>query len=555
MRKLIVLAALMLCPRISLANENDALALAVKDVLAFPPSERHCLRYVYLSTGTHEDMQLTSLTLNYISRSELIVRPFPVAKTLLRLDLRHYAPPGKARDEWRATWYELRFDPVFSLLLTRDTLKFSVVVIPEIVVPHAVLVDCPPYVEDGVTYKQRWVKQNRPVKEIRDEDVVKVLSPHIDATLFASLADATGTECPIVNHRYFIARALSTIKDKGVYRTIYGGLYYDFVGIGTGAKKGTDEDAFFEQIGVGDVELGLTAKKIYDRVRSDQRVAVFRSGITGRPRRIDFLRQLAGRLEDVQSFVSVTHDIKAEAIDIGTHPIMNLLNFKDDAREVIFEKQNGLHGFVLFDGNGKRQDEVPPDIAADHSVPAPHATRLQPAIGCIRCHASESGWRVVHNDVKKLVGGLFDIFPSRKTDEIDHLARLYAGDVERKLLPRGRDDYNSSILRATGPWKSGKKDQTEIAKETAGALSAVWADYWYRTVGAQQALVELGVTGDPKAATKTLRDKLPPPAIVVDGRVPEDPRIGALLVGLEIGRTDFDLVRSFMASRMKAAKR
>jgi hypothetical protein len=245
----------------------------------------------------------------------------------------------------------------------------------------------------------------------------------------------------------------------------------------------------------------------------------------------------------------VTHDLRAEDIDIGTHPVMNLLNFKDAAREVIFERTNGLHGFALFDGKGKRQDEVPPDIAADHSVPSPHATRLQPAIGCLRCHGKDSGWRVVHNDAKKLLGGLLDVFPARKADEIDRLAGLYAGDVERKLLPRARDDYNQAILRATGPFKKGKADQTEIARMTAEGLADLWKSYWYDTVDAQQVLTDLGIKSDPKTAAKTLRDTLPPIKLIVEGRIPEDPRIAALMIGLAVNRSDYDLVYSFIASR------
>lgn len=499
------------------ANENAALALAHKDIFALAHSEREYMRYIYLPGGTHEEMQLASLALNYVSRSAVIVRPLPIDKTLLRIDLRQYAPQAKDFEQFRETWWNFRHDPMFSLLLTKDTIKFS----------------------EALQVKAEGKFEG---------DVLKVLSPHIDATLFAELAAATVSQAPIVNSRYMTVRMLSTIQDTGVYRTIYGGLYYDFIGITTGAKKATDEDALFEQLGVGDVGAGLTARKIFDRLRSDQRVAVFRSGVTGRPRRADFLRTLAG-LES-QSIISVTHDIKAADIDIGTHPIMNLLNFRDAGREVIFERPNGLHGFVLFDGQGKRVDEVPPDIAADHSIPAPHATRLQPAISCIRCHGQDSGWRTVHNDAKKLLSGVLDAFPTRRQDEIDRLAGLYAGDVERKLLPRARDDYNAAILKTTGPWKKGRADQTEIAARTAAGLAQIWRAYWYDLVDAERVLTDLGVKVDAKDdAVKLLRQTVPPPKLILDGRVPEDPRIGALVVGLSIGRADYDLVYSYIASR------
>jgi hypothetical protein len=516
----LMLAFVVLCYVCRLqANENAALAIAYKDVIGMPQHERQYMRYVHIPNGSHEEMQLTSLALNYVSRGTVIIRPLPIDKTVLRIDIRHYAPQEKDRDEWAEAWWRLQYDPTFSLLLTKDTIKFS---------------------------EHVGIKVNKV-----DGDVLKLVSPHIDGKLYADLVVATSSQAPIVNNRYMTVRMLSTIQDAGAFKTIYGGLYYDFVGIKTGAKKGTDEDVMFEQLGVGDIGIGLTAQKIFDRLRSDQRVAVFRSGITGRPRRADFLRTLAGL--DSQSIVSVTHDIRQQDIDIGSHPVMNLLNFKDAAREVIFERTNGLHGFALFNGDGKRQDEVPPDIAADHSIPAPHATRLQPAIGCIRCHGKDAGWRVVHNDAKKLLGGLLDVFPNRKADEVDRLAGLYAGNVELKLLPRARDDYNQAILKATGTWKKAKVDQTDIAARTADGLADLWKSYWFDTVDAQAALSDLGIKSDPKTAAKTLRDTLPPIKIILDGRVPEDPRIGALMAGIAIGRSDYDLIFSFLASR-KAAK-
>ncbi len=515
----------MLSPALACADENAAIAMALADVRTLPHHDRQYQRYIWIPNGKVEDLQDVSLTLNYISRASTIIRPIPVAGHLARVDVRHYAPKDADQVEWFQAWVQLRFDPRFSLLLTKDTLKFS----------RGLIVNVPDFKEG--------------------DDVIQVPSPHLDQAAYAALVHETQSQAPIVSHRYFIVRALSTIRDVGVFKTVYSGLYYDFVGIKTNAKKGTDEDVLFEQLGVGDVQAGLTAAKVFEKLRSDQRIAVFRSNITGRPRRADFLRTLASR--DGQSIVSVTHDIKQANIDVGVHPIFNLLDFKDDARELIAEKANGLHLFALFDNNGKRQDEAPPDVAVDHTIPAPHSTRLQPAIGCIRCHGPDSGWRVVHNDAKKLLGGLLDVFPSRKADEIDRLAGLYSGDVELKLLPRGRDDYAQAILRATGPFKA-SKNQTDIAKLSAERLANTWKVYWYDLVGPSQALDELGIKHDPKKAVETLRKLIPPP-LAIEGdlvpHVPEDPRIGGLLVGLSIGRSDFDLVFSFLASRMKVAKK
>lgn len=480
-------------------GENQALADAVKDVATL--SEPQYYRYIFLRNPA--DLQLVSLTMNYISRSANISRPVPITPTLVRIDCRQYGPLT-----WRYVWGCLNFDPVFSLLITKDTATSA-----------------------GIKLKP-------------GENLVKLVSPHLDQDAFQTLSRLTASQAPIVSSRYLMYRALSTIKDDGVYAELYGGLYYDFIGLATGGV-GTDEDVFFEDLGVGNVKQGITADKVFEKLRSDSRIAIFRSTVTSRPRRVDFLRTLVGKIEDNASLISVSHDIRAKDIDIGTHPVMNLLNFKDAAREVIWERANGLHGFVLFDGNGKRQDEVPPDIAADHNIPTPQATRLQPAIGCIRCHGSQSGWKIIHNDAKKLLTNLLDIFPNRKANDVDRLAGLYAGDVERKLLPRARDDYNAAILKATGPILAlpggifaGKVDQSEIARVTAEGLSQVFKEYWYDLVTLNTIKADLGV--------KQLKLAIP-----LDGM--EDPRIGAILSGIEINRSDYDLIYSFLATRVVRA--
>jgi len=542
--------AALLCfvlPCVASARENKPLALAVKDILSIPIHDRQFMRYVWIEDESKELLQATSLTMNYLSRSSLIARPVPVDASLARVDLRQYVARDAELGDLRRAWSELRFDPSFSLLLTKDTLAFSKAIIPVVKVKEQVLVDCPPYKEGDQTFTQKWVWQDKEVNEIK-EGVLQVVSPHLNQKAFAILAQETGSLAPIVNARYFIVRSLSTIQDKGVYKTIYGGLYYDFIGLKTNNAKGTDEDNLFESLGVGDVKSGITAEKVFERLRSDQRVAMFKSGVTGRPRRADFLRTLAGL--DSQSIISVTHDLRHEDVDIGVHPVMNLLKFKDAARETIFEKSNGLHGFALFDGNGKRQDEVPPDIAVDHTVPAPHSTRLQAAIGCIRCHAKEGGWRFCRNDAKSLLGNLLDIFPERNIDDVSRLSGLYAGDVERKLLPRGRDDYASAILRATGPWKAARADQTDTVQVSGQYLSSVFQQYWYDEIDASRALIALGHQPDGANSAKKLRALLPPVNLIVNGRVPEDPRIAALLVGITVMRPDFDLTYSFMATRI-----
>ena len=521
--------------------------------MELPLPDRQYARYIWVTPDEEDFAEVTqalSHAVNSVSNTAVIRRPVPLGKDkllILRVDVRDYSD-GRT-EEFIGAWEELKFDPRFNLLLTKDTLKFATEA-PEFPKVRK-KVKVPPYVaEDGKTYDYKYVT------ETSKEDVVRVVGEHLDPKNVTVLVDATRSQAPIVSHPYFVTRALTAVKDRGLFKTVYGGLYYDLLVIKRGFEKGTDEDNLLERLGIGNVAAGVTAEKVFDKLRSDQRVAVFRSGVTGRPRRVDFLKTLASR--DSQSLYVTTHDLKAQDIDIGQHPIMNLLKFKDAAREAIWELPNGLLGYVLFDGNGTLQDEVPPDVAADTTIPAPYGTRLQPAISCIRCHKTTRGWQPVKNDVKQLLSKFLDVFDDaakkRQDEAVVRIAGLYAGDPEFKLLPRGRDDYSSAVLRATGPWKK-SKDQTDIAERVSDKLREIYARHNYRLIGASDALSDLGVTDvKEEDAPAKLREVLPPVPIFDGGFIREDPRIGALMSGLSINRVDWDLVYAFAAARKQRAE-
>lgn len=529
-------------------TESDAVLLALADIsqtLIAGQIPSPYTRYIWVTDGDAESAQVISLALNYVSRASVIKRPAVLGKDKLmvvKVDLRDFCGKHDIQ-EFSQIWEEFRFDPRFNLLITKDTLKFA----GRVEVPKAKKI------------VQKLDKDGKVVGETITEvalqagDIVRVPAPHLGDSVII-LAEQLQTEAPIITSSYFLTRALSAIQDKGVFKTVYGGLYYQLSGIKKVNKKGTDDDNLFEQLGIGNVERGVTARKVFDELRSDQRVAVFRSGITGQPRTSEILRSLASR--DSQGIIGITHDLKKSSIDIGQHPVMNLLDFKDDAREVIFEKRTGLHGFALFNGEGVLQDEVPPDIASDHLIPIPHGGRLQPAIGCIRCHGKDGGWKQLTNDVKKLLAGYLDVFGDQRgkrgvLDDLDRIAGLYAGDLELKLLPRARDDYANAVLKATGSWKE-SKDQTDVVRLSSDRISDIFRRYNYDLVDTRQLLRDFGIeVASAEDALQLLRRllPLPPPGIAGDFN-PEDARVGAMLVGLPIGRTDYDLAYSFMAARV-----
>lgn len=578
-------------------SPNDLVEMALADLQTVPVFDRPFTRYLAIQDGSKASLRTCSLAMNYISRASAIYRPMPVANGhLARIDLRWYAPREADLKEWLTTWEEFAFDPMFALLITRDTINFAGV---RDVPRHKVsrLVEVPGGTEeffvdeewgnwfdqfgrkvDKGTPGAAWrttrterVKKTRQlpptVKTVEEEvaladvDVVRFNAGHLDQQKIEALQRETGSLAPVVDHRYFLTRAMATIKDKGVFATVFGGLYYELRGVRKAKDvlgkdtKATDLDLYFESLGIGNIKAGLTQERLFDTLRSDQRLAVFRSDITGKPRDVSSFHTPADK--EGGSWGAITGDVKDGDIDIGDRAFANLLTPRRAAREAIFPTANSFPIFALFNGDGARQDEVPPDVAVDSTIPAPHTRRLQPSIGCIRCHGTDGsdGWKPLRNDIKTLLFGRLDIFGDLSqhgrfsSDVVDRLAGLYAGDFSKNLR-RARDDLAEATLRATGPWE-GDAGQTDTAKVASQRLADEWSAYNYDRVDAQQALREMGYAVPAKQSVEVLKLLVPPDVrqVPVEGFFSEDVRLGALQAGISINRADFALVFGTMAER------
>lgn len=283
--------------------------------------------------------------------------------------------------------------------------------------------------------------------------------------------------------------------------------YYNMAGV---PKKLSDLYALF---GVnGQTQIALNANK---------GASIFRSGVTHHPRRIS-------RWQTPRGAAWVTYDSRDDG-DPLKHPIrVPGFGFKHDASEHILTKPNGLHLFALYNDKGERQNEVPPDIAHDTTA-INNDKRLLAGISCIRCH-EESGLRPFGNDFAKLLDG-------RETkganlhlpiEEIDKLQSFY--DTERLdiLLKRDREDYEVATKRATG----GKLDGAGVAK----AVTFAYAKYGYDLVGIETALRDLGAESE-----EPLKQS-------------DDPIVLAIVAGLEVNRSDWELSYGNAALLMEATK-
>lgn len=605
-----------------LPTSDDAVRLALEDAGTLPIEDLLFTRWLFIQDASVESMKVASLALNVISRSSVIYRPIPVmGGLLLRLNFRQqrWAPTEADLNEWLVLWEELGFDPAFARLVTKDQLRFSginakdlpkrkvaktvirhVVVSPErereerrwldhpggrFTFPDdsgRVLDDLKPGRYDArLLFKVPAVERDV-VETVEEEvadvdfDVLRFDPEHVDQRNFQALKLLTGSRAPVVEHRYFLTRVLATIKgqlnaketDSKVFKAVFGGLYYEFRGVRKAKDvlgkdtKATDLDLFFQQLGIGSINGKESQEQLFDRLRSDQRVAVFRSGVTGKPRDVVMFQTPAAK--ETSGWGAITGDIRDDQIDIGDRSVANLLKPRRAAREALFPGANGFQIAALFNGDGVLQDEVPHEVADDSTIPHPHTQRLQPAIGCIRCHGTDGsdGWKPLRNDVKTLMKrGKLDIFGDLtgrrfNDDTIDRLVGLYQGDFTKNLT-RARDDVAEVTLRATGPWKQGREDQSEVAKVASQRLADEWAEYNFDLVTPHVALKELGFDVPAAHSVAVLRRLLLPDLDQADvnqaGQLffQEDVRVGALLEGLGINRADFALSYHGAAVRAK----
>lgn len=536
---------------IYIAPENSALFAAVTDAKTIPPRDLVFTRWAMLHGDLEVALRQTALTCWYLQVTPKIVRPQVVTEKLVRIDIRHYASRQADLKRWLDTWEELRYDPAFSLNLDKSTRKFNLTV-PGI--KAKVKVITPTVVDGKVTTKIGWKEVDAVDSE---EDVLRIPSPHLDQEAWLSLVLATGSEAPIVDFEYFAMRGLRSIKDAAVnkaYAEIYGGLYYDFKGITTGNKEGTDEDNLLEKLGIGNVKAKKTPAQVFDELRSDLRTLTYKSGVTGGERRTDILDTLTGG--KYLGKVLITRDLKrANRGDIAKLPSFNLLqNGIHDGVELIAVATNGSHVFYIGDGAGKRAEVVPSDIANDTTIPKGEPQELEAPLSCIICHGIDGGWKPITDNFRRKKGNL-GIFPDKDDDEIDRIGGLFQANLEQRIFPRLRDDYASAMLLASGPWKAAKLDQTDIVQTAAESFRALRLRYSYTPITAEYALERFGIAFKKGEAVEVWEKLLPPVKLIVERpaslRIPEDPSIDKLKTGDELSRFEWDRIRAVVATRIK----
>lgn len=531
-----------------LMTTADAHAAALRDALEFAEGDRIFLRYVWCPLLDGNRVKSVNFAKNAVSSSSVILPPNDFAGGhLMRVDLRSMANrvgDTSVVQRYIDTWEKLQFDPAFSRnFLSDDILVFTGKSEDE--VPH-----CRVRGDDG--YESVAVTDAR----FKGLDVVRVDAPNLDSTTTEALQDAVQSLAPVVSSDYFIWRSLTTIQDDGPWKVIYGGLYYEFNGIKTTSadakskdkdddKKKTDQQVFLESIGIADDDIA--------RTNQGELRGIQMSDVTGSRRQ---WRILWGRNTNPKvgiPLVGITGDIRTKSIGNKQNVILNLVTFDDDARELLYVKANGMLGQVLFNNKGKRQDEVPFDVANNHEIPSPHVKRLEGIIGCYDCHMrrGSDGWIPLKNEVTDLRRSL-DIFgdAGRKNallaDTVNEIAGLYTGSPDTALR-RAREDQQAVTLEVTGGF--GKDPLLDVAKTATSSMVSLYHKHRYDLVTPQQAMRECGWhVADKDAATATFRAMTKLPV----GEV-ENATVGLLQSGVAIPRVEFDFVKTVLAVRIRSA--
>ena len=515
------------------ARPADAVAMATADLGSIDELSRPFIRYVWVQEPDIKYSAAVSFAVNaVISKVPVIVNPDILFNgELLRIDLRKYVPNDAELAKIIPIYDRLGSDPYFHIVESSYVVPPSAKILTNRDDPKGstrffynnsqyFLSNQKIFILSGKT----WQPYNG--NEFRSS--VNAFGTHVGLEQSTILLGLSKSSAVVTRYDYFISKILTTLD---------GGLYYDLAGIERNPKGKSSQDALLESLGSSQSRVVL--------LKSDQRAALFKSRVTGRPRRIDIFQGEGVAVSNGSGLITLTHDSKEGDIKAIQDPIRNLLEFEDAARELIAERSNGLHIFALFNSKGELQDSAPDNVVKDHTIPAPHTARLQCAISCIRCHGPLEGYQPFDNEVQKMLSGLFDIYDdvgskANVPETLTRLAGLYSGDLN-KVLRRGRDDYSDAAIRAT----YGNYNVAQISE----IISEIYENYNYREVDAFIALKDLGINVPQEEAVDYFVEVVRPKQILANGVVPEDPIIAALKTGLRVNRFQWELVYADAAIR------
>jgi serine/threonine-protein kinase len=178
----------------------------------------------------------------------------------------------------------------------------------------------------------------------------------------------------------------------------------------------------------------------------------------------------------------------------GKHPYPNQA-FEHAGGELLWALPNGLYGFMLTDGDGRRIDEGPVEVVRDKNESAGRGPLILNGLSCMACHKhgviefkdEVRAGAAVQGNAKEKVRRLY---PDAKT-----MRRLFEGDEE---------DYLRALEKVVGPYLRVGADQDRDIRLFPEPVSLLASPYLRAAVSAQDAALELGLS-DPKELTAAVK--------------------------------------------------
>jgi hypothetical protein len=527
----------------------DAAHVAAADLASLPPEEQVFRRYVYLPPGEWPALSLsvngTLSTVGYMALPQPIGGDDRTAY-VWRFDLRRFVVDQKKElAEVLSDWEELFEDPYLTEVIE--------------VYPKAIELAVPKYVWRGTSYSTQWLTKLRvPARHAGGrlffDDPASggrkppeggsshgaepqgayaprspADAPRSPSAKWKTYVDAinaggeppegcgpldlvwfyTASRAGLVDGRRLVGRTQSQ-KDLG-----FGAkpLYYEWCGF----ERLSDRQQRNKDDKRTDLEaiLGARGAKLDDFLRA---VVMEESQITGHKRSV-----IVGNLTHVLPGNGTRHwymtlDPEDDRTDFAADPFRRVPipgRFpRHDAREIIFERANGLNASLLTDERGNLQDVAPIGVATDRQVPGNSSAELHAGwAACARCHQLEQGrgFRTLTNDLRAMyrdyqVGTdqlgqvvakftrIVDDVAGRSPEEVQNLV-TQTHDWEPEdpggVLAQSRIAYEQAVIKATG---------RKTIDEALAIYVGVYNAYIYERVTPIEAAASLGLVLDAPAA-------------------------------------------------------
>lgn len=360
-----------------------------------------------------------------------------------------------------------------------------------------------------------------PQANLKDGDGLAVLSPHISAVHADLLNRINYSPSLVYRADWFLVKLLDE-------------KYYEFMGwVKTDGTLQTQNEIFAD-VGIDEWQTRS--------LNGDIRKATRQSQVTGQQRRVDVFNGLGGRYNDGRVFM--TRDVETDVNDVAKLPLSNLLRFVNGAREIIFERANGTHGYFITDGQGNLVRVAANNVVSDTTVPDPYPKQLKAGISCIRCHGAADGLHPVRSDIAKLLNSGMQVdydlsgVNLPRQEALERVYGLYSDpSIFDKKIARGRDDLSDTVFVLSGGMKTSEAYQK---------ISEIYNEYMYKLVEPKRAMMALGFIAE-SDKSQGLFNRL-----MGEGAQREDVTIALLRAGISVRRTEWE--RVYFSAAMRASK-